>query len=72
MSDEVDTTTRWVCPKCGLLVETDYAQQPVAILQHRRVCSANKPCSACWFHKQFTCDGVPGGTCQSWKGEKDG
>ena len=38
MKDEVDTTTRWVCPVCKEVVETDYGQLKVAILVHKLKC----------------------------------
>jgi len=40
MQDEVDTTTRWACPRCGKVLEVEYAQMQVEIMLHERKCPA--------------------------------
>lgn len=42
MKDEVDTTTRWVCPTCGEPLETDFAQMQAQILVHRIKCAGRR------------------------------
>lgn len=42
MRDEVDTTARWLCPACGEVLETDYAQMQMKVAMHELKCPAKK------------------------------
>ena len=42
MKDSVDTTTRWTCPFCAELLETDFAQMQCEINVHLLKCPNKK------------------------------
>jgi len=69
MHDSVDTTTRYVCPACGMILESDYGTMTSEILRHNRVCKRSS-CQNCFFYLEHTCNGCPEKVCKSWKGNK--